>query len=132
MSKILFYYDVIYERKYPRAESGDFHLFTLPIVLTLILTSVLENHGNVKNIRQSIPQEQKVIFCEIKMFLTGTSDEKFLRSYHFVSEVTFNVLKWTSYFSIGNCYKTLKWLLYFLQVLENKLWFKQNDIEVIA
>lgn len=102
MSKILFYYDVIYERKYPRAESGDFHLFTLPIVLTLILTSVLENHGNVKNIRQSIPQEQKVIFCEIKMFLTGTSDEKFLRSYHFVSEVALRNFEKLSFYIRGN------------------------------
>ena len=39
----------MFEIKYPGAESQDLHSYALPLVLTLIMTSDLENHWNVEN-----------------------------------------------------------------------------------
>ena len=73
----MWYYDVIFEIIYPGAESQDYHSYTLSLVLTLIMTSDLENHGNVENTKNSISQEQNMNFNEIKKFLICTSDDKF-------------------------------------------------------
>ena len=54
--------DVIFEKKFSGAESEDFHSYTLPLVLTLIMTSDLENYGNVENTKNPKSQEQTMTF----------------------------------------------------------------------
>ena len=68
---------VIFEAKYRAEESEDFHVYTLPLVLTLIMTSDSEYHGNVENTKKSVSREQNMTFYEMKKFLICTSDDKF-------------------------------------------------------
>ena len=68
---------VIFETKYRTEESEDFHVYTLLLVLTIIMTSDLEYHGNVENTKNSVSQEQNMTFYEMKKFLICTSDDKF-------------------------------------------------------
>ena len=50
------------KKKFPGAESEDFHSYTLSLVPTLIMTSDLENYGNVENTKNSKSQEQTMTF----------------------------------------------------------------------
>ena len=68
---------VIFETKYRTEESEDFHVYTLLLVLTIVMTSDLEYHGNVENTKKSVSQEQNMTFYEMKKFLICTSDDKF-------------------------------------------------------
>ena len=68
---------VIFETKYRTEESEDFHVYTLLLVLTIIMTSDLEYHGNVENTKKSVSQEQNMTFYEMKKILICTSDNKF-------------------------------------------------------
>ena len=68
---------VIFETKYRTEESEDFHVYTLLLVLTIIMTSDLEYHGNVENTKKSVSQEQNMTFYEMKKFLICASDDKF-------------------------------------------------------
>ena len=49
---------VIFETKDRPEESEDFHVYTLPLVLTLIMTSDLEYHGNVENTKKSVSKNK--------------------------------------------------------------------------
>ena len=66
----------IFETKHRTAESEDIDLYTLPLVLTLIMSSDMEYHGNVENIEKSVSQEQNMAFYEMKKFLSCTSYNK--------------------------------------------------------